>query len=342
MIKIKEELKNKGAMRSNLKLKEGGHKSKSAARLMTDNIPVLFADEDIARALKLLKKKHFESINYLYIVDHENILLGAVSIKEIFRQAKETLLGSLIVDKLISVRLTTKAEAVANLALKYNIKSVPVIDAKGKLLGVVLSDAILEIAYYELQDDLSRLAGLNSLENSYAANPSSILASLKNRLPWLIVGLFGGFLISKIISSFENMLAVNVILAAFIPLIVYMASAVQTQIGFFIVRDLAFNPNINFLLYAWRQFRVVTVMGLSISVLVLMFTFIFYQDWLIAYILALAMFLAILSSIITGVLIPFIFQRLKFDPASASGPIATIIQDLVSIAIYLLVAQTLL
>ena len=327
-----------------LKITEKKYPKNSAGALMTNKVPIAFLTSTIFEVEKYLKikKDKLESINYIYTVDRDGILKGAVSIKEVFRQGKHRKLEEFIEGELISVGPYTDGERVANLALKNNIKSVPVVNKDGKFLGVVLSDTILEIAYREIHDDLSRLAGIENSDSNHHTDEVSVFSSLKNRLPWLVIGLLGGFLMSKVITSFETTLAENLILASFIPLIVYIGSAAQTQIGYFIVRDLAFNPKLNFLVYTFRQFKITLLIGLGLSVLVFFSVFLFYADFAIALVLALAVFLAILSSIITGVLIPFIFQRLKLDPASASGPIATIIQDLISILVYLLVAKSLL
>ena len=327
-----------------LKITKKRYPKNSAGALMTDKVPIAFLTSTILEVEKYLKRKKdkLESINYIYTIDKSGILKGAVSIKEVFRQGKHRKLKEFIEGKPIIVSPYTGGERVANLALKNNIKSVPVVNKGGEFLGVVLSDTILEIAYRESQEDLSLLAGIEDPELSKGSEKISIFSSLKNRLPWLIIGLFGGFLMSRTITSFESTLAENLILASFIPLVVYIGAAVQTQIGYFIVRDLAFNPKLNFLFYAFRQFKVVLLIGFSLSILVFLSTFIFYTDLIVAWVLAFAIFLATLSSIITGVLIPFVFHRLKFDPASASGPIATIIQDLTSILIYLLVAKSFL
>lgn len=327
-----------------LKITEKKYPKNSAGALMTNKVPIAFLTSTIFEVEKYLKRKKdkLESINYIYAIDKVGVLKGAVSIKEVFRQGKHRKLEELVEGELISVSPYTTGERVANLALKNNIKSVPVINKEGKFVGVVLNDTILEIAYRESQEDLSLLAGVEDPELSHGSEKVSIFSSLKNRLPWLVIGLFGGFLMSKVITSFETTLAENLILASFIPLIVYIGSAAQTQIGYFIVRDLAFNPKINFLSYTFRQFKITFLIGLGLSILIFLSTFIFYVEFAIAMVLTLAVFLAILSSIITGVLIPFIFHRLKLDPASASGPIATIIQDLISILIYLLVAKSLL
>lgn len=314
------------------------YQKNTAAYLMTDKVPIAFLDDNISQVEKSLrsKKEALESINYIYVIDKAEKLIGAVSIKEIFRQEGSIKLKDLISGSLISVKASDKAEKVANLAIQHNIKSIPVLDNKGKMLGVVLSDTILDIVDREIREDLAQFVGM---EIDHQQIKPSLFKSLKNRFPWLVVGMLGGFLMSKTIAFFEGTISENIILAAFIPLIVYMASAVQAQIGLFIVRDLAFNPKLNFLKYGFQQFKIVFLIGLGISALALLSSFLFYADILVSVVLAIAMFFGIISSIITGILVPFLFHKLKFDPASASGPIATIFQDLISIVIYLLVAK---
>jgi len=165
---------------------------------------------------------------------------------------------------------------------------------------------------------------------------------LKRRLPWLIIGLGGGILVAHIIGLFQGTLAENIILAAFIPLVVYMASAAGTQVSFFIVRDLALNQKMNFLIYAWHQFKIVFFISTIVSILVFIIILASYNQFILASSIAIAMFLATISSISTGLFIPYLASRLHFDPANVSGPIGTIIQDFITVLIYLVVTSALL
>ncbi len=316
----------------------------TAKNLLTKHVPIASPNDTILLLKKKIKRniRKYKSINYIYIIDEQDSLKGVISIKEIFRQKNELIIINIIKKNLVTARLKTKAEQIANLALKNNIKSIPIVDKNNKFLGAVLNDTILEVAYNEHQKDLALLAGIENNSKYYGVKVLPIIKSLKQRLPWLIVGLLGGFLMSKIIDIFEGTLKDNIILASFIPLIVYIGAAVQTQTGYLIVRDLAFNQKLKFLKYIIRQFKIVFLLGFCISLLVFFFSLLFYNNIIISLALSLAIFLAIISSIFTGVIIPFIFHKLKYDPASASGPIATIIQDLISIIIYLLVAKSIM
>lgn len=171
----------------------------------------------------------------------------------------------------------------------------------------------------------------------------SLLKSLRNRLPWLIVGLFGGILSAFILSSFEGVLNKNIILAFFIPLVVYMSSAVGSQMQAFIIRDLASeHEDFNFSKYLLRHFRVVLAIAVIISVLLYLIVLLIYHSGIVAQVLAISLFLAILSSIFTGLVVPYLFYKMKLDPADASGPVATILQDILSVLVYLAVAYLIL
>ena len=321
------------------------YSKKMAGSLMTAKVPLSDPESTITTLENYLLEnvKKLDSIDYVYVVSKQGKLLGVMSIKEIFRQPKSKKVSEVMIKDLVVAHPHTDKERVAFLSLRHNIKSVPVVDPSGKFLGAVLSDMILDTLYREAQEDILHLAGVGHHKiNIDDVTSMSLFLSLKHRLPWLLIGLFGGILAAKIIGFFENTLSENIILASFIPLIVYMASAVGTQIGFFVVRDLAINSKIKFFLYFFRQLLVVVTMGLVISFLVLLISWVFYNNLFIGFVLALAMLLAILSSVITGLFIPYAFSKLNSDPANASGPVATIIQDILSVTIYLLVAQWLL
>lgn len=319
---------------------------KSAGRLMHTDVPIVNVNENIDFIVKKLLKdiNKIESINYIYVVNKSNVLKGVISIKELFRQPKETKISSVMIKNPITAGPKMNQEKIAYLTLKNNIKSIPIVDKENKLLGAVLSDSILNVVYNELQEDISHFVGVNykASKNIDDISSMSLYHSLKNRLPWLILGIGGGIIAAEVIRLFEQTLSKNIILAAFIPLVVYIASAVATQAGFFIVRDLAIHKKINFLSYIIKQFKVIISMGFLIGILIFGFTFFVYKDLSISIVLSLSIFLTILSSIITGIFLPYAFSKLKFDPANASGPIATTIQDLISVSVYLLIASSLI
>jgi len=318
----------------------------SVGRLMISKVPIVDVNNTVSEVKQYLffNIKKLDSINYIYILNKEGYLKGVLSIKELFSQPEDQKISKIMIVSLIKSHPHTDQELVAQLALKHNIKSVPVVGINNKFKGVVLSDDILNIAYQEAYEDIMRLGGVHYKNNVKVDDiiKMPLLLSLKRRLPWLVIGLGGGVMVAYLIGLFEKVLAENIILVAFIPLIVYMASATGTQISFFMVRDLAIKEKINFLIYTWRQFKVVFFISIIVSVLIFFVVFFSYNQFILAFAITIAMFLATLSSIITGLFIPYLASRLRLDPASVSGPIGTIIQDSVTVLIYLIVASILL
>lgn len=313
---------------------------------MTQKVPIASIDARIGDIEKVLFKniKKFESINYIYIIDNADCKLkGVISIKELFRQSKNKKIKDVMVTKIISIRPHAHKERAVYLAAKHSLKSIPIVDKNGKFLGIISNDNILRTAYKEMREELLRLAGIHHPKGMIDdVFELTILQSFRHRFPWLFVGLLGGLVASKIIGFFENTLQENIILAAFLPLIVYMSGAMVTQMQTFIVRDLAINHKFKFIKYFFRQFGVVVLIGIFASISLCILSFLMYQNSAIGFVLAIALFSAILSSIFVGLIFPYTLNKMKFDPANASGPIAAIIQDITSIVVYFGVATWLL
>lgn len=319
----------------------------SAGRAMVgkEKVPVVFLGTTLAQARALVetKSKVYESINYLYVTDQRGRLQGVVSIKELLGQGgTKGRVEDIMQKNLVTVRPHTHQERAGLLALQHSVKSLPVVDKDGVLQGVIPFDAILKILDQEAVENFLRLGGISYTGPYDNLLRLSLFQSIKHRLPWLLVGLGGGFLIAFIVRGFEETLSQNLILAAFIPLIVYMADAVGTQMEAFIIRDLALNPNFNFAKYFLRQGFVVGFIALGMSILLYGVSFFLYGAPFMSIVLGIALFCAVLSSLFSGLLVPYAFEKLKLDPANAAGPVATIIQDALSVFVFFLIASLML
>jgi magnesium transporter len=317
---------------------------KASGKVMTMKVPIVSGGATMEDVQSLLKKdaKKYDSIDCIYIVNTQNKLTGVCSVKEILSHAKSVKITDIMKKNPIVIHSHAHQERIAYAALKNNLKSVPVIDENGVFLGAVTSHEILNILYNETQDDLFHSAGVRKHNATDNILTISIWKSLRHRLPWLIVGLIGGIFAAEIVGYFEDTLEKHIILATFIPLIVYMADAVKTQMEIFIVRDMANDPNIKFKKYFIKQLAVVFALGIITSLLLMLISSFIYGDAKISTVLGVGLFCAIISSMFAGLAIPYLFGKIKIDPANASGPIATIIQDISSIVIYFLVASYLL
>lgn len=312
---------------------------------MTKRIPIVDTRALVSDVERLLLRhtRNYETISYVYVVDRAQKLHGVVSVKEVFRRPKSTTVASIMKRQLITALPQTHQERVALLALHHHIKAIPIVDRRMKLLGVVSSDMILHILHRESVEDILRFGGVFHPKTAFDdVLKIPLFTSLKHRLPWLVLGLFGGLLTATILGQFETLLSQNLILAAFIPLIVYMASAVATQMEAMIIRDLAINPRLPFLHYFLHQFLIVALIGGVTSILLYVLLIPFQSNETIRLVLGISMFFAILSSVMTGVIVPYLFGKIKLDPANASGPIGTIIQDLLSVIVYFGAASWLL
>ncbi len=317
----------------------------AAGILLTRKVPTAPLDAHIGDIEKILLRdaKTLDTIHYVYVLDEKGRLKGVLSLKELFLQKKSALVARVMMRRPLSVRPNAHRERVAYLALQNHIKEVPVTDEKGVFLGVIPGDALMQTLYRETTKDLLQMAGHHGsakiVDNVFELSTWQLF---RHRFPWLFLGLFGGILTAKIISGFSATLEENLLLASFIPLMVYSADAVSTQMEAFIIRDMAMNPQLKFLRYFGKQLTVVSWIGLVCASFLYGFILWVSGDSLLALTLALSMFAAMLSSVSTGLLIPFLLSKIRVDPANASGPVSTILQDMLSVLIYFSVAEALL
>jgi magnesium transporter len=169
-----------------------------------------------------------------------------------------------------------------------------------------------------------------------------IFAAYKVRLFWLVLGLVGSLFIAKFIRFFESTLEENLLIAAFIPLIVYMSDAVGTQMESIIIRAVSKEKHFNVKKFLSFQFSVVSLLAISLGILSGVGSYLIYKVGDFSAVLGLAVFITIISSLFTGLAIPYVFWRFHQDPAEASGPIANIIQNAISISIYFLIVSAVL
>jgi magnesium transporter len=248
-----------------------------------------------------------------------------------------------MIKTLIKAHPYTDQERVAILALKHNLKAIPVVDKENKFLGVVTSDTILDILHSEHVEDILRSAGVHDgvyFPSRLMKVPISILA--KARIPWLIVGLLGGIFAAQIANFFETPLKTHFALVGFIPLIVYIADAVGTQTQTLVARSLAIDFEFSFKRYLLKEIKVSLLIALALGVLLSVISILWYRLPYLGLILGISLFLAVIASIFIGSLIPYLLQKFKQDPAIGSGPFATIITDIASLVIYFSIASLLL
>ena len=312
---------------------------------MTSSVPRVTPEKTIGDVRRMLgQAAQTDTLHYVYVLDDSGKLTGVLSIRELFRASDGARVGDVCTrEHLLSVHPGTHQERAAYIALKHGIKAVPVVDHDHVFLGAIPSDALLRILYKETHEDLLRRAGVHSghpMFDSVLTLP--LRTSILHRLPWLLLGLLGGMFAAQVVGYFEETLEANLLLAAFIPLIVYMSSAVGMQTEAFIIRDLAMDRKIPFRAYFFRQMIVVGALGVFCAAALFGVSTVLHSNVPLSAVLSSALFAAMFSSILTGLLIPWLLSRFHTDPANASGPVATIIQDILSLMIYFTIATVML
>lgn len=318
----------------------------SAGRLMTLAVPVVHASKTAAEVEGLLRSdaNRFETINYIYIVNERRELVGVLSIQELFHLESHQTLEQFLNVNLITVRPHTDQERVAQLALKHNIKAIPVVSKEHTFMGVVASDQILSALNVEHTKDVLRFAGVKhkDLHPAEALLQNAPGAHVRMRLPWLVLGLLGGVFAAVVIGFFEETLADELILAAFIPAIVYIADAVGSQTQMLFVRALSIEHGLKVRSYLLRESIVNFFLGVILAGLIFVVSLIFAQSFVISSILAVSIFLTVWFTVLVAIALPWFFFVRGYDPAIASGPLATVVRDILSLCIYLTVASVFL
>lgn len=313
----------------------------AAVHKMTTRVPIVRSDQTIEDVRDLITEKtaDFDSINYIYVVTKSQRLKGVISIKDIFRNNPRHKVKEIMSTTLVKVRPEASQERAAHEAVKNSLKAIPLVDQSNTLVGVLTSDKILEILDQESRDDLLRLSGIILGRKRIDSEEITPLHAYVYRVPWILVGLFGGLITAKAIAGFESTLQQNIILASFIPLVAYIANAVGTQTQTLYIRDIAIKPKFSFAKYAVKQLFISSMIGLTTWFTIFVLSTFFWNSFTIGLILGFSVFLAILVATAFALIVPRVLDQFNLDPANGSGPFATIIQDLVSVLIYLSVAN---
>ncbi|WP_059106104.1 magnesium transporter [Shouchella shacheensis] len=294
---------------------------------------------DVIRQLRQLGPEA-ETIYYLYVVDREETLVGVVSLRDLIIAPEHEIVEHLMSTRVVSVSDTADQEEVAKVIQKYDFLAVPVVTAKGTLAGIVTVDDIIDVLEEEATEDLGEFSASRGATD---VNVTAFTAARK-RAPWIILLMFFGLITAEVIGQFEETLEAIVLLAAFIPLIMDSAGNTGTQSLAVAVRGLALGTinkkGVGKMIR--REFGTGVMLGL-ICMLVLGITVTFiHGNWLLAFIVGVSIFLTLSIATIVGATVPLIINKLKLDPAIASGPFITTVNDILGLLIYFSIATALL
>jgi magnesium transporter len=313
---------------------------RTAKELMTTSVPKALYDETAGFALERLREQKLEEASHLYLVDEVSVLTGQVPIERLIAAAPETPLGDLRGDPPIEVCPDYDAEMVALLAVERHDADVAVVDDKRGLIGAIPIGRLLRLLHEAHVDEILRRAGVGAGHPSPTETHETIRA-FKARMPWLALGLLGGMLAGGVASIFEESLKREVTLAFFLPLVVYMADAIGTQTETILVRRMVYG-RVPLFAQLRREASLGLLIGLTIGGAAWMGLWLLVGRGHLAVVVALTILCSSIIATLIASLLPWILDRMDFDPAMASGPVATVLQDLLSVAIYLGIAAAII
>lgn len=290
-------------------------------------------------------------INTLYVTNDQDMLVGVLSLRELIIAEKEDEINNIMYEKVISVTVDSSKEDAARIFKDYDFESLPVIDNKERLLGILTVDDIIDVIEEEATEDYAKFAGIIDGEIEYTTD--TILGSFKRRSPWLIILLFIGIIASMIIGRFEKTIDAIPILSMFLPMILDMAGNVGTQSLAVTIRYLTdedFFTRKKIWKHIGRELIIGFLNGLAVSVLAFGIALVllnifgtggnFFSLEIIrtSAVISASMFAALIVANIAGTVVPLIIHYFKIDPAAASGPFITTINDIIALSTYFTLA----
>ncbi len=282
------------------------------------------------------KLKHFaelaEYLNYLYVIDEQQRLVGVISYRDLLLAALDDTVEDIMYKRIVKANVYTDQEEVAKLISRYNFISLPIVEDDDTLVGIITVDDILDVVIQEADEDIGKLSATGKAID-FQTKP---FTAAYRRLPWLILLLFIGLVSGNIISYFEDTLQQVVALAFFMPMIAGMTGNTGTQSLAVVVRGLVsedLNGKKAFKLL-WRELWVGIIIGITCGILITVIAYIWRGDLMLGLVVGLSLILTLIIGTLAGTIIPLILYKFTVDPAVASGPLITTINDILSLFIY--------
>ena len=286
-----------------------------------------------------IQAENVTRVHSIYVVDDEDKLKGRLSLKDLLTTSTRANIRDVYINKVDSVNVNEKPEEVAKIMSKYDLEAIPVVDEIGRLVGRITIDDIVDVIREEADKDYQMAAGISQDVDS----DDSIWELTRARLPWLILGLFGGAAAAVIMGGFEEMFKAYTILFLFTPLIAAMAGNVGGQSSAIIVQGLA-NDDIkgsisNRLI---KEMLLALLNGFILSILLLLFTWLWKGDLMTSIAISISLIAVIVVAGFIGTFVPLFLDKRGIDPAIATGPFITTSNDIFGILIYFSIAKLIL
>ncbi len=289
-------------------------------------------------ALRSMRRQgeDMDEVYYVYVVDNDGVLKGTLSLKRLLLSSEKKTIQDIYNDNLISVKTSAMAEEVVGIMDKYDLVALPVIDNIGRLVGRITIDDVVDVIREEAEKDYQLASGItDDVEVS-----DSLWVHTRARMPWLLIGMLGGILSSRVVSGFVGLMDKHPQLSFFMGLIGAMAGNTGMQSSGIIVQSLA-SGSIGLDSTWGKLFKEVAIALINATVLALiifLYNHIDGADIALTYTVSIAMFSVVVFASLLGTFIPLFMKRVNIDPAVATGPFVTTMNDIIGMFVYLSVA----
>ncbi|KGX87709.1 magnesium transporter [Pontibacillus litoralis] len=318
------------------------YEEKTAGSIMTTEFVVIHAKHTVKEAMLHLKKEApgAETIYYIFVIDEAKHLVGVISLRDLIIAEEDWFISEVMSDRVVYVKVGEDQEEVARIMRDYDFLAIPVVDFQNHLLGIITVDDIMDVMEEEASDDYSKLAGVSDMDRP----DENAFEAARKRLPWLVILLFLGMMTATLMGKFEATLNQVAILAVFIPLIAGMAGNTGTQALAVAVRGLATGEyeKDGMAKLVMREAGTGLITGTTCGFLITGIVYLWQGDVFLGILVGISIMATLIVATLAGAIVPLIMHKLKVDPAVASGPFITTINDLISILIYLGMATTFL
>ena len=311
----------------------------TAGGLMAKEMVAVNEKWDVEKCITEIRKLagEIDELYTVYVVDDDNILKGILSLKRLIISSAKMRVSDICNSDVLTVKVDTPAEEVVVISRKYDLVSLPVVDKIGRLIGRITIDDVLDVMQEEAERDYQMASGL--VEDVEPSDRIWVLT--RARIPWLVIGLAGGIFGAVVIQFFEGDMAENAAIAFFLPLIAAMGGNVGVQSSSIVVQALAtqstgFDSVFKRLV---KEFSVAAINGIICAGLLFVVNLIFFDSFALTISASLALFIVIVFASIFGTFIPLALNRFKIDPALATGPFITTVNDITGLLIYLSIAR---
>jgi magnesium transporter len=316
-------------------LSPGTSASRVAGAYATAEVPTVSPLDRLGAVRDVLHGGSYEAAPDAVVLDHGRPI-GLLPLEILLAGEPTATVGDVMLPVPPSVAADTDQEVAAHAMVRAASRCLLVVDAEGRFRGLIPADRMLTVLLTEHDSDMARLGGyVAGASRARGAAQEPVRRRLWHRLPWLLLGVLGAMGSALLVGAFDAQLEANVIVAFFIPAIVYMADAVGTQTETVLIRALAAGVTTGTIVR--REIVTGLIMGTVVGLVFFAFVAIGWGDLAVAIAVGLALLASCSIATLVAMILPTVFQRLGRDPAFGSGPLATVTQDLLSIAVYFLI-----